>query len=560
MTHSLQVENTKIIQIPKFFFHLHWCENVQILYVKFDNLILLRSNGFKKFVNVKKLTLIANKLQWIKKKSFNKLLQLEELHLESISLKSIDKNVLNKLSRLQKLSLILQNLKIFPKKLLKNTISLKYLKMNHSCLLNGAHFPPLKHLEWTSMILLGYLYYENIILPSLKCLKLNNRDFQFNNCLPVKELTEICIEHSICVSNCMNIISESKNLKVLNLSNNINIMTLDLTMLTEQNSLTYFNMSRNCIRIILPHSFEFFENLEILNLSYNRLSIGFHLFNKLRNLKILDLSHNEIRVIHFHVLDIYLPNLRILNVGHNYVEYICHGLKTLFSYLSHMYFCNNLIKLLDLKCTTFSTNQNLILLDFQNNAIRKIDDTFFWYVRNLKYLYLNGNMIRFLNSNHFEKLECLEYLDLSRNLIRFLDYDLFEKSYNLKTLNLSLNLIKFVSEGLFRNTRRLQLLDLSHNKIAEISNNVFKFNHKLTHLYLKRNNLSCLGDKIISYSRPGFDVIDLSQNRFEIFSINIIVNNSNLNCKYIIDQKIKKYLVAEKNFDKFKFIFNDFIS
>lgn len=59
-----------------------------------------------------------------------------------------------------------------------------------------------------------------------------------------------------------------------------------------------FDISTNELTHLTPAALDRFENLTILNISYNNLqSISFDLFFKLKKLKLLDLSHNQIKII-----------------------------------------------------------------------------------------------------------------------------------------------------------------------------------------------------------------------------------------------------------------------
>ena len=557
MAHILKIENRKIIQIPIMFFDLYWCENIEILYLNLNNLQILHSTDLQKFLNVKNLTLIAVNLEVIEDGSFDKLLKIEVLHLETTSLLVIDNKVFSNQLSLENLTLIVPNLTQFPRSLLKHLKNITYLKMDHSCALKENFFKSLTSIEildWRSAIELGYLHHENLILPTLKCLKLNNRDFQFNDFMQLPKLIELHVVRSLFLYRCINTIF-SPNLKVVNLSNNVNITFINFTRFNENHALVYLNMSNNCITNIKSGSFKHFSQLNILNLSHNIINVTFNLFNGLGNLTVLNLAHNEFRDVDFNDISYYLNHLRVLNLGYNYVEFFFQSFKTYFANLSHVYLCDNNIKSLCSIAIRCSTNRNLVLLDFQYNVVEWIASEFFWHMKYLTYLYLNQNIISSLNSVHFERLDCLQYLDLSHNLIQFLDYDLFEKLYQLRHLNLSFNHIKLVAVGLFRNMFRLQFLDLSSNVIDEIPSEIFKFNRKLSHLYLNSNYLTYLSDRIFSYS--SLVLVDVSRNKFKRFSRFILFGNSNLECCYVIDSEIKKCLSFDPYFDKFKFVVID---
>jgi hypothetical protein len=68
----------------------------------------------------------------------------------------------------------------------------------------------------------------------------------------------------------------------------------------------------------IPESIENLTELEVLNLSYNKLTKLPTTFKNLKNLKLLDLSWNEFVEIPGIIRN--LPSLRLLNLDHNYIE------------------------------------------------------------------------------------------------------------------------------------------------------------------------------------------------------------------------------------------------
>ena len=70
----------------------------------------------------------------------------------------------------------------------------------------------------------------------------------------------------------------------------------------------------------IPESIENLTEIEVLNLSYNKLTKLPPTFKNLKNLKLLDLSWNEFVEIPGIIKN--LPSLRTLNLDHNYIEEI----------------------------------------------------------------------------------------------------------------------------------------------------------------------------------------------------------------------------------------------
>jgi Leucine-rich repeat (LRR) protein len=70
----------------------------------------------------------------------------------------------------------------------------------------------------------------------------------------------------------------------------------------------------------IPESIENLTGLEVLNLSYNRLTSLPDTFRNLKKLKLLDLSWNEFVEIPEMIKK--LPSLKVINLDHNYIEEI----------------------------------------------------------------------------------------------------------------------------------------------------------------------------------------------------------------------------------------------
>lgn len=84
-------------------------------------------------------------------------------------------------------------------------------------------------------------------------------------------------------------------------------------------------------------------------------------------------------------------------------------------------------------------SEDLLTLDFSNNAVTVIDDYTFAKLPRLQKLVLRGNRISKISISAFGGIQHLEHLDLSRNHLKVLPVSVFSKIPQLTTLDLSRN-------------------------------------------------------------------------------------------------------------------------
>ncbi|XP_078583884.1 uncharacterized protein LOC144866397 [Branchiostoma floridae x Branchiostoma japonicum] len=239
-------------------------------------------------------------------------------------------------------------------------------------------------------------------------------------------------------------------------------------------SLTYLYLNNNNMytsRARLP------ETLEHLDLSHNNLhndetsssppchfSISFT-FECLKSVYHLNLSYNVLK----HVESGCLPeNVTVLDLKYNSIRYMPN---TIFSIRSLLY--------LDLSHNGMNYDpsylipyqlSNLEALRLDNNAFRRIDETFMKGFVHLKTLVLSHNNILVIEKGNFQWLAQLTHLALSHNYIN---------------TNAS---------SAFRGLSQLQFLDLSYNQIQNITARTFEGLDNLTHLQLAANRIAVIGD------------------------------------------------------------------
>ena len=130
-----------------------------------------------------------------------------------------------------------------------------------------------------------------------------------------------------------------------------------------------------------------------------------------------------------------------------------------------------------------------VIVNLENNLIKKITKNSFRHLKELKVLKLSGNMIHQIDTGSFDDLQNLMKLDLTKNHICELPVGIFSKLESLEILYLSDNKLENV-EGIFGGLKNLQKLSIEKNHLTEISNKTFDGLETLQQLKLSNNNIS----------------------------------------------------------------------
>lgn len=146
----------------------------------------------------------------------------------------------------------------------------------------------------------------------------------------------------------------------------------------------------------------------------------------------------------------------------------------------------NIIKKLDLVSV-----EDLLELDFSNNAITVIEPEAFDMLSHLHRLDLSHNSLTSLPSGIFAKLKSLTKVNLNSNSLRELSPDLFGVT-NLREIYLNDNQLKSLPEKTFANLPNLVHVELKNNKLMSLSANLFEKAISLEWLLLDQNNLTDL--------------------------------------------------------------------
>ena len=290
------------------------------------------------------------------------------------------------------------------------------------------------------------------------------------------------------------------NLQVLDLSFN-RIRRIEYDMFRFEN-LRVLHLDDNQIEQVDSKSFVDMGSLNYLSLEGNRISrLADETFQNLHNLKFLNLAFNRLTEVNFDALD-YVGSLSFLNLD-----------------LSH----NKLERLASNKSSNYQTNSNIRVVLLNHNSISEIQPGFFDPVNTVvKILDLSHNDLSEVTVDGLGGLRRLKSLDLSSNRIETFMSSTLEESRELLQLNLSHNLLSEIGAGCLHRQHHLQLLDLSHNRLTSLPESllqktrveIFKvsFNalqeipvktlnpvqSSLRHLDLSHNNISLISDSLLN--------------------------------------------------------------
>ncbi|XP_058809190.1 protein artichoke [Phymastichus coffea] len=280
----------------------------------------------------------------------------------------------------------------------------------------------------------------------------------------------------------------NERLQRLDVSRN-NLSQLPHSIFTFTRDLGELHASHNSLPE-LPSSLHGLENLQILDLSYNKLTaLAPETLSSLTNLLELRLARNRVRELREGAFD-RLPRLALIDLEDNDLNRIERNAVRALPELQALRLAKNRITMIP--TIAFSDLPMLQSVELQENRIQTIARNAFANVPHLLFLNVSHNLLSNLADMRLDSLRSLEVLDLSDNRIhRITKYDLANMEW-LVELNLDNNRICMIQGEPFDEMPRLRVLSLRENRMTSVAERAFKrLRSNIAVLDIDGNPLSC---------------------------------------------------------------------
>lgn len=336
-----------------------------------------------------------------------------------------------------------------------------------------------------------------------------------------------------------------KELQTLHLGNN-NIRLLPDGVFCPLSNLQLLNLTRNRIRVSERLGFGeassrlavcSSNDLQVLDLSHNELralseTAG---FSRLRRLQQLYLQYNNISEIGNETFK-GLVSLRQLDMANNKLEVLPKDLFSNSKELRELHLQNN--SLYSLEQGLFHRLEQLLVLDLSGNQLTSghIDAGTFNGLIRLIVLNLSHNALTRIDSSMFKDLYFLQILDLRNNSIGFIEDNALLALYNLHTLNLAENRLNTIEPLLFNGLFVLSKLTLNNNLIVNVDTRAFHNCSALKELDLSSNALHEVPEAIQELTF--LKTLDLGENQISDFKNGTFRNLNQLTGLRLIDNNI----------------------
>ncbi|XP_074033247.1 uncharacterized protein [Leptinotarsa decemlineata] len=480
--------------------HLSSLQSLYQLDLGRNNLANIVPGTFLGLKQLTKLDISVNSLRTIEDDAFEGLDNLEFLNLKDNNILLIPASALGRLPRLSSLQLdynrvaalsadILRSVADKVTKLIisKNIVrelppaSFQYFQQLQTLdlsrnLLNSLNAEAFTGLENTLIELdLSQNRITNLAGAPLALLKIEKLDLSDNH------LTEISA----------NAFSMVPTLQHLNLSRNIHLGNIPVTLLHKLQELRILDMTQGGVKSLPAEFFRMSKSIQEIYLAHNRIQdLGEGVFSNFANISSIDLSYNNITSIKPGAF-VNVMNMKKLILRGN--------------------------QLSSFKGEFFNTGTSLEVIDISENQLSYLFPSSFRIHPRLKKIIAYNNKFNFFPAELIAHLQFLEYVDLSQNQLKTLEELDFARLPRLRTLLIANNQLESVSDMAFHNSSQLQVLDLSGNKLDRLGDRTFEGLVRLELLNLERNALADLPENIFERVRlQMLENINLARNLFEI--------------------------------------------
>lgn len=315
-------------------------------------------------------------------------------------------------------------------------------------------------------------------------------------------------------------------------------------------------LTRNSIYVIeTPTPFFLLENLEYLDLSYNRLTEIDELFvfeTIPNNLTYLSLAHNAIKELSRDAFQD-LTSLKELDLSYNYISDLSEEQFNNLTMLETLNLQNNTIMKLN---GALNNLDSLVHLYLRGNKLDNIDNKLVSRIQQLKTFDISGNYLKRLETTillrHWQSMDGVCKIKLSENRITSLHNgtkeifsryteDLTEKNINVMTeLDLSRNSIYNVGYNAFLYVFRIVKLDMSHNLLTNFVVNSDNLTQIRT-LNLSNNRITSFFP-FTFYSMRSLEILDISNNHLRYDSHFPFIHTYNLVYVSMANNKLERGL------------------
>jgi Leucine-rich repeat (LRR) protein len=223
---------------------------------------------------------------------------------------------------------------------------------------------------------------------------------------------------------------------------------------------------RNCsVSRIDSGAFRGLNNLNELNLEYNRLSAGSLRQLDIPGLRVLHISGNNLSAAQSNALE-GLPSLQFLALNNAHISKLPRALLSSNKDLTHFESCDNYLK--QLGRDMFASQKGLRELRLARNSFLEVPYSSLANLSSLEVLSMSGNLLAAVDVSRLSGLSRLRELDLSQNTISSLSGFASANLSHLLSVDLSSNSLAALPANFFHLSTSLRRLDLARNKFRQI--------------------------------------------------------------------------------------------